>query len=128
MGPLPVDTDEDFEAPEGHVLTRLHRQRERNRALVAAKKQRILAATGHLRCEVCGFDFATTYGERGKGFMECHHIKPVETLPEEGRTKLADLALVCANCHRIIHARRPWISVTEVQALLVQQTKPSTDP
>ena len=116
--PMPVDTDEDFEAPEGRILTRLHRQRERNRALVAAKKQRALSATGRLKCEVCGFDFATMYGLRGKGFMECHHIKPVETLPAEGSTRLRDLALICANCHRMIHAMRPWFSITQLRAVI----------
>jgi 5-methylcytosine-specific restriction protein A len=115
--PWTGDTNEDLEAPEGRILTRLHRQRERNQALVAAKKQRALGAAGHLSCEVCEFDFVATYGERGQGFMECHHIKPVETLPEEGRTRLTDLALICSNCHRMIHARRPWISVKQLRTI-----------
>jgi 5-methylcytosine-specific restriction enzyme A len=113
--------DEDFEAPEGRILTRLHRQRERNRTLVAAKKQRALALAGNLKCEACGFDFVATYGERGQGFMECHHIKPVETLTENSRTKVTDLALVCANCHRMIHAKRPWLSIDALRATLATQ-------
>jgi 5-methylcytosine-specific restriction protein A len=112
------DLDEHLEAPEGRILTRMHRQRERNRALVAAKKERALAGADGLRCEVCGFDFATTYGERGQGFMECHHLKPVETLGEHSRTKVTDLALVCANCHRMIHAKRPWLSLEALRSTL----------
>ena len=63
------------------------------RALATAKKQRTLDLRGKLECEACGFDFAVTYGQRGEGFMECHHTKPLETLAEHGKTKLTDLAL-----------------------------------
>jgi 5-methylcytosine-specific restriction protein A len=118
VSPMGDDPDEDFEASEGRILTRMHRLRERNRALVAAKKRRALALRGSLQCEVCGFDFVATYGERGQGFMECHHIKPVETLPEHNKTKITDLALVCANCHRMIHARRPWMTVQQLRTLI----------
>jgi 5-methylcytosine-specific restriction protein A len=116
--PLADGPEEDFEAPEGRILTRMHRMRERNRDLVAAKKRRALALRGGLQCEVCGFDFVVTYGERAQGFMECHHTKPVETLPEHSKTKVTELALVCANCHRMIHSRRPWITVQQLRALI----------
>lgn len=108
--------DEDLvEAPEGKILTRLHRYKERNRKLVENRKAKALKETGKLECEVCGFDFEKTYGARGKGFIEAHHTKPVHTLPEEGKTKLEDLALVCSNCHRMIHSSRPWLSVEELK-------------
>ncbi|WP_308114324.1 HNH endonuclease [Streptomyces brasiliscabiei] len=38
--------------------------------------------------------------------MECHHVIPLHEAGE-GQTKLIDLALVCANCHRMIHRRAP---------------------
>lgn len=46
-----------------------------------ARKERALRANGKLECEVCGFDFHDAYGERGKGFIECHHVRPLESLP-----------------------------------------------
>jgi serine/threonine protein kinase len=58
---------------------------------------------GRLACEACGFDFAQVYGKLGEGFIECHHTKPVSKLRKGDKTKLSDLALVCANCHRMLH-------------------------
>jgi 5-methylcytosine-specific restriction enzyme A len=109
--------DHEDEAPEGRILTRAHRSRERNRRLVAQKKARTLAASGELICEVCGFDFAAMYGDRGDGFIECHHTTPLAELMPNTRTRLSDLALVCANCHRMIHRRSPWLSMPELRAI-----------
>lgn len=111
----PVD-DEDG-VMEGRLLFRQHRARERNRRLVERKKQQVLASVGALACEVCGFDFRITYGERGDGFIECHHIRP---LAESGltQTRQADLALLCANCHRMVHRYQPWPSMSELRELL----------
>jgi|WetSurMetagenome_2_1015567.scaffolds.fasta_scaffold69466_2 5-methylcytosine-specific restriction enzyme A len=116
--PPDYDPDEITEAPEGRVFTRLHRYRERNRALVEQRKRGALQASGKLACEACGFDFAQTYGPRGHGFIEAHHTKPVSTLAENAKTRLEDLALLCANCHRMIHAAQPWLEVGELKELL----------
>lgn len=106
------------EAAEGRLLTRKHLARERNRKLVMAKRKQALNKLGNLKCEVCEFDFGVTYGSRGTGFIECHHIKPVATLAEGNKTHINDLALVCANCHRMIHRARPWLSIEELKGLL----------
>lgn len=60
---------------------------------------------GRLFCEVpgCGFDFETTYGELGNGFAEVHHLRPLGELGRPVSTTLRDLAVVCANCHRMVH-------------------------
>nr|WP_227672732.1 HNH endonuclease [Komagataeibacter sp. FXV3] len=109
---------EEVEAPEGRILTVLHHSRERSRKIVQAKKKDVLAKTGRLACEACGFDFVERYGDRGQGFIECHHIKPLSDLPNETKTRLDDLALVCANCHRMIHAQRPWMNIEELSNLV----------
>jgi 5-methylcytosine-specific restriction enzyme A len=72
--------EEAVEAEEGRLLTRLHRTRERSRKLVEQRKQKALAEFGRLRCEACRFDFQQHYGDRGRGFIEVHHIKPLATL------------------------------------------------
>jgi 5-methylcytosine-specific restriction protein A len=104
-------------AKEGRVLLRLHRSRERNRNLVARKKSCVLNQTGRLECEACDFDFAAVYGLLGYGFAECHHIQPLAQAAEDRVTTLADLAIVCANCHRMLH-RRPWRSVSKLRELI----------
>jgi 5-methylcytosine-specific restriction protein A len=115
------EDDEVDDAPEGRILTRTHRVRERNRSLVARKKADAMKAAGKLTCEGCGFDFAASYGERGKGFIECHHVLPLRDLKPGSRTRLSDLALLCANCHRMVHVRSPWLTVAELRGLLQSQ-------
>ncbi len=110
------------EAIEGETLTRAHLLRERNPRLVRAKKQRVLQERGKLECEVCGFDFHRTYGERGSGYIECHHVRPLSSLRPTTKTRLADLALVCANCHRMLHGSRPWPTIAELRGSLVRVT------
>jgi len=106
------------EAEEGRVMTRRHLSRERNSTLVKARKQVALAKFGRLVCEACGFDFGVRYGERGEGFIECHHAKPVHTIKSGEKTKLTDLRLLCANCHRMVHAKRHWLTIEELVATL----------
>jgi 5-methylcytosine-specific restriction protein A len=106
------------DAPEGRLLTRVHRVRERNPLLARRKKDQVLKATGRLACEACGFDFYEAYGERGRGFIECHHLVPVRDLRPESRTQVRDLALLCANCHRMVHVKAPWLTLEELRGLL----------
>jgi len=117
---LPVDELPDEEVfPEGQLLTRLHLNRERNRELVERKRQQTLATTGRLACEVCSFDFAQVYGGLGKGFAECHHIVPLSELPGTRMTPLTDLAIVCANCHRMLHRARPVLTILELRTVVL---------
>ncbi len=104
-------------AAEGRELLRVHRSRERNQRLVARKKRDVLAETGRLACEACDFDFAEAFGPLGEGFAECHHTLPLALAVGERRTKLSELAVVCANCHRMLH-RRPWHTIIELRELL----------
>ena len=94
---------DDFEVKEGKVIFKLHKIRERNRTLVEKKKRQIFNQLGSLSCEVCEFNFESVYGEIGKGFIECHHRVPLADLTSETLTTLDDLAVVCANCHRMLH-------------------------
>ena len=104
----------EITAPEGRALVRTHMVRERNPILVRRKKDAVLAKRGHLACEACSFDFREIYGDRGQGFIECHDTKPLHTLKSESNTKLDDLALLCANCHRMVHVTNPWLTVNEL--------------
>ncbi len=117
---LPSDEDEaldDYSAPERRLLLRRHLSRERNRSLRKKKIASVLRQGGRLTCEACGFDFEEVYGERGDGYIECHHVVPLHEAGE-GRTRLSDLALICANCHRMIHRQAPWPTPSELRALI----------
>ncbi|MCU6453988.1 HNH endonuclease [Sphingomonas sp. A2-49] len=105
---------EPYEGEEGGVIMRLHKRYERDPKLVR-QKRKAAAAAGLLACEVCGFDFERAYGELGAGYIEVHHTKPVHTLKPGTLTKLADLALLCANCHRMAHRQRNALSLPALQ-------------
>jgi 5-methylcytosine-specific restriction protein A len=108
---------EEFSAPEGRLLARQHRVRERSRELRWEKITVAMTATGELACEICDFDFAQRYGVRGQGFIECHHIVPLHQAGAT-RTRLDDLILICANCHRMIHRGPSWLTPDELRVLI----------
>lgn len=95
------ESDPEIEAIEGRERWRLklHRLRERDSEIINAKKKE-----SDLRCECCRMNFEMYYGQVGQGFIECHHRIPI--MNGERITKLADLALVCSNCHRMLHRKK----------------------
>ncbi|MFS0773834.1 HNH endonuclease [Sphingomonas sp. 1P08PE] len=106
---------EPYEGEEGGVIMSLHKRYERDPKLIAEKRK---AAAGNSACEVCGFDFKATYGELGAGYIEVHHTKPVHTLKPGAKTKLSDLALLCANCHRMAHRRGAALSLSALRTAI----------
>jgi hypothetical protein len=111
-------TGGDTEFPEGRKYEVRHKIRERNVKLVARAKALFKAKHGRVFCEACDFDFSTKYGSAGDGFIEVHHKVPVCELTRGATTKVSDLALVCSNCHRILHHRRPWLSISALRKLI----------
>lgn len=117
------EPSEDEEFQEGQLLTRLHIARERSRALVQRKCEQVFAATGRLACEACDFDFARIYGVLGEGFAECHHLVPLSELPGVRTTRLSDLAIVCSNCHRMLHRARPVMTILELRTVVLNSAE-----
>ena len=114
----PAAEEDEQVFPEGKVLYRLHRTYERNQRLVRLAKERTMDTAGALMCGVCAFDFAWKYGRIGEGFIECHHTVPVSEVDPTRGSRLEDLALVCSNCHRILHCRRPWLNLPDLRDLI----------
>lgn len=87
---------------EGKESERYVNHYERNSKLRAA------AVAHHGKtCAVCNFNFGDAYGDRGSGYIEVHHLKPVSTLRGERRVDpKADMVVLCSNCHRMIHRRK----------------------
>lgn len=106
------DASGDYGFPEGRIVERIHRDLERNATVVSKAKRRFKERHGNLACEVCGFDFEVTYGDE---YIEAHHMTPLSETTGETITQMDDLAMVCANCHRMLHRARPWLSIKELQ-------------
>jgi 5-methylcytosine-specific restriction enzyme A len=104
---------------EGTLLTRLHKSRERDSRATKLKKQRAIETYGKIICEVCEFNFELFYGELGQGFAECHHKIPLARLETRTQTKLEDLAIVCANCHRMLHRTSFILSIEELRDIVL---------
>lgn len=98
----------DQSATEGRQKLATHLIRERNPRIVAAKK----ASATSLACEVCGFDSKSAYGE---DYCEVHHLIPLALSQNISETTLDDLAIVCANCHRIIHLYNPPLTIDDLR-------------
>ena len=110
-----VDVDiHDAEAAEGAQRLVLHLQRERSRAVVSAKKKQAAS----LNCEVCGFSFARAYGDLAGDYCEVHHLLPLSAVEEATKTRMKDLAILCANCHRVVHLRNPPYTLDDVRSML----------
>jgi len=112
----PTEDTKDF--PEGKQKQKQHFYRERSRGLIIMVKQNMLKKLGRLECQACEFVFADKYGKIGKDYMEAHHLKPVSALKENEKTKVKDIALVCSNCHRMLHRKRPWIKLKDLKKIL----------
>lgn len=110
-------TEDDNAFPEGKVKLRKHLSRERNQRLISRKKEQA-KKVGRLRCCVCDFSFEKRYGKVGKDYIEAHHIVPISDLNENQKTKLEDIVLVCSNCHRMLHRKRPWLKVDQLKKLI----------
>ena len=93
-----------------------HRKIERNRT--AAKQAKKFHGTV---CQACDLVFAGLYGAIGEGFIEAHHLKAISTL-EEGVAVhydiAEDFAVLCSNCHRMIHRTADPSNLAAFQALL----------
>lgn len=92
-------------ATEGQRLLRAHYARERSPRLRQDKLHAFRNTHGKLFCELCGFEAS---GHDPEPFtnraFEVHHKDPLASVIQPVRTTLNDLAVLCANCHRAVHA------------------------
>lgn len=79
---------------------RQHKRIERNIRL--AKEVKRIQGTV---CQVCKTSFEEVYGLIGQGYIEAHHLTPLADLKEQKilLDPKKDFAVLCANCHRMIH-------------------------
>lgn len=109
------EPDED-DVPEGRLIYRLHCRRERHPALRARKLKQLDKAGTRPTCEVCGLVPKSVFGPGSEQVLECHHVRPLRL--GERSTRLADVALLCATCHRAIHARGLLVTIQELRDAL----------
>lgn len=117
--------DFDFSPKEGAPKYAWHRKRERDPEIVRLKKVSVLRTDPLLRCEVCSTSMEKRYGSRGAGFCEIHHKKPLFLVDENdvSPTQLSDLAILCPNCHRMIHRyKQETLTIQALKDMLKERT------
>jgi 5-methylcytosine-specific restriction enzyme A len=119
FGNHPID-DEEEEFFEGRLLTSLHKQKERHRnirgKLLASRRKR-----GTLTCDMCCGQSISTDVKFEDATFEAHHKLPM-SMATERKTKLKDMALLCANCHRLLHRaivlNQRWLTIEEARRMV----------
>lgn len=108
VGTIGVEEDElNNKFIEDYAAFRQHKRIERNARLSAEVKR----VHGYI-CQACGFDFEKVYaGIENRKYIEAHHLVPIANLRGQrvSRDPKTDFAVLCANCHRMIHRfALPW--------------------
>lgn len=85
---------------ENYTCWLTHRVVERNPRLV----KKVKTHHGYV-CQGCGLEMERLYGKPGHDYIEAHHLTPVAELKGKVvRTDpKTDFAVLCPNCHRMIH-------------------------
>lgn len=86
-----------------------HYRIDRSRKIRIAKVRVFEHQHGRIFCENCTFNFEDSYGERGRGFIEVHHVLPLAAILPNTITNLNDLMLLCSNCHSMVHWKEPLL-------------------
>jgi len=118
-----IEDDSKKSYSEGKLRERLHKFRERDSRVTRRAKALRIKKDPLLKCDGCGFSFFNQYGSLGKNFIEAHHTIPIESLLPGDKTKIEDIALVCSNCHSMIHRSETKLSISELRILLRQNQK-----
>lgn len=78
--------------------------------------------SAHAVCCVCRRDFSKLLGGRGVRVLQVHHRLQLSSRETPMITRLADLAVVCANCHLLLHLDpKNALSVERLRKMLQPQ-------
>lgn len=122
---LPTEDSDTFF--EGKIVTATHKRRERDPKLRNKLLSIKRGPQGQLRCEMCDFEAGHIEAGLSDCMFEAHHIKPLSSREIASPTKVTDLSLLCASCHRLIHRliskRQTWVPIEEARELRLNGQK-----
>lgn len=79
------------------------------------------------KCMGCNRELSEVYGPAGEGLIHAHHLTPLSALADGTVVKLdpkKDFAVLCPNCHAIIHRMEDSSDVAGLRALIVRGRLP----
>jgi len=108
-------------AIEGLVIEARVYKKSRNRPL----RDKALAQSRG-RCACCGVVYGELLGGRGRRVLQVHHRDQLSQRIVPRVSTVADLAVVCANCHALIHADpKAALTVEAVKSLWKRSRYPA---
>lgn len=115
------ESEPDYEVfAEGRVVTETHLRRERDPKLRSRLIER-RKKKGGLICDLCERVPGEVPANLAESIYEAHHVIPL-AVGDERSTKLSDMALLCACCHRLVHkviaSNGRWLSLTEARKII----------
>ncbi|MCV9960282.1 HNH endonuclease [Pararhizobium sp. BT-229] len=119
VNPAPTEVSDDEVFIEGQTVTAAHRRRDqRLRRRVLDKRKDMLI------CELCDFIPPPMTGALRESFFEAHHVVPLAEAKGHVATRVTDMALLCAGCHRFIHklisSQRQWVGIKEARSMFAR--------
>lgn len=104
--PVPPPDPEERAWLEGGLRRVTHLTIERSSAAARNKKDAFIREHGHLFCQQCGLVPSDVFDlDDGDAAIEVHHTVALSELGTTRTTTLDDLICLCANCHRVLHAK-----------------------
>jgi hypothetical protein len=102
MADIDLDTISSKPVNEGQKKLVTHIIRERKSKLIRLAKTKTRKQYGHLFCELCDFNLKNDR-KYGDAIIEGHHLIPISELENVDDNTIANIALLCPNCHQMIH-------------------------
>jgi hypothetical protein len=109
--PMHFAEEADIEGTKTEVIRIISQRSRRLRDLAFHTAQGI--------CSVCRRDFSKILDGRGVRVLQVHHRQQLAARDVPAVTKISDLAVVCANCHLLLHFDpERALSIEELQEML----------
>lgn len=127
LTPEDYEVTDDFEDEfhEGKSVFASHRRTERNKKLRGKFLRRLDDAD--LKCGICGLERPHLNRSVHESLFELHHVLPLSENTGARITRLSDVVLLCASCHRAIHKlmaeKKRFVGIDEAAEVLVGRVK-----
>lgn len=105
---------------KSELLFLFHKNRETDPLVIKVKKEMVLSNSKSLKCEVCGFDSVSFYGEIGNDLMEIHYNKELRTQPGLESSSMEDFIIVCSNCHKALDKNFFLINSDDLKKIILK--------
>ena len=117
--------NDDHEFTEGRAVTEVHIRIERDKT-IRKKLLNSRKAQDRFSCDICSYNGQELDHNIRESVFEAHHTIPLSGSGKV-KTKLRDISLLCANCHRLIHRlmnlEKRWIGIDEARTMLMAKLK-----